>query len=51
MTQPKITINNLPAGELTFKAPLTYCIGETDDQGRLNLTKANAQKKVLVIII
>jgi hypothetical protein len=49
MVAPKTTSHFLPTGELTFKAPLTYYLSETDSIGRLNLKKENANKKFLVI--
>lgn len=55
MVKSAIEKNVLPIGELNFIAtpekPLIYYTGETDDIGRVNLTKENRNKKVLIIPI
>lgn len=49
MAEAKTQSHFLPVGELVFKAPLTYYLGETDSRGLMNMKLENANKKFLVV--
>jgi hypothetical protein len=55
LVKSSIEKNILPTGELHFIAtpekPLIYYTGKTDDIGRVNITKENKNRKVLIIPI